>query len=74
MSAEAHPPVGVAHIGRSGVWRLWEGTTMSDYECCASGSCEVCRRPTGYTQRQREETQDYEPPWMRQHDREGWNR
>ena len=47
---------------------------MSDYECCASGSCEVCRRPTGYTQRQREEILDYEPPWMRQHDREGWIR
>ena len=50
------------------------GRPMSDYECCASGSCEVCRRPTGYTQRQREEIRDYEPPWMRQHDREGWNR
>ena len=31
-------------------------------------------RPTGYTQRQREEIRDYEPPWVRQHEREGWNR
>ena len=51
-----------------------EGELMSYYECCASGSCEVCRRPTGYTQRQREEMLDYEPPWVRQHDREGWIR
>ena len=29
---------------------------------------------TGYTQRQREEARDYEPPWVRQHDREGWIR
>ena len=47
---------------------------MSDYECCESGSCEVCRRPSGYSQSQREELRDYDPPWMRQHDREGWNR
>ena len=35
---------------------------MSDYECCASGSCEVCRRPSGYSQAFREELRDYEPP------------
>jgi hypothetical protein len=45
-------------------------------ECCASGSCEVCRRPvgyTGYTQQQRDELRDYDPPWVRQHQREGWH-
>ena len=47
---------------------------MSDYECCESGSCEVCRRPSGYSQSQREELRDYEPPWVRQHEREGWKR
>jgi len=41
-------------------------------ECCASGSCEVCRAPQGYTQAFREEVRDYEPPWVRQHEREGW--
>lgn len=45
-----------------------------DYECCASGSCEVCRRPVGYTQAQREKIRDCEPPWVRQHREEGWGR
>ena len=27
----------------------------ADYECCASGSCEVCRRPSGYSREQREQ-------------------
>ena len=41
-------------------------------ECCASGSCEVCRQPVGYTAKQRHEARDYEPPWIEQHRREGW--
>jgi len=47
-------------------------------ECCASGSCEVCRRPQGYSRQRREqierEQRGYEPPWVRAHKREGWNR
>ena len=43
-------------------------------ECCASGSCEVCRNPVGYTQDYRDEISDYEPPWVRQHREEGWGR
>ena len=43
---------------------------MTDYECCASGSCEVCHRPSGYSQRQRREARDYEPPWVRERRRE----
>jgi hypothetical protein len=32
---------------------------MDDYiECCASGSCEVCRRPQGYTPEQRQRIAD----------------
>ena len=51
------------------------------YECCASGSCEVCRRPSGgYSREQREKINrerdraldSYEPPWVRQRKREGW--
>lgn len=38
---------------------------MSVSECCASGSCEVCRRPVGYTQEYRDRIRDYEPPWVR---------
>jgi len=38
-------------------------------ECCASGSCEVCRRPQGYSRERREqvarEYQEYDPPWVR---------
>ena len=49
-----------------------------DFECCASGSCEVCRRPSGYSGEQREQFErdmrDYEPPWVRQHRDEGWGR
>lgn len=45
-------------------------------ECCASGSCEVCRRTHGYSRERREqirrELDGYEPPWVRQHRREGW--
>jgi hypothetical protein len=45
-----------------------------DFECCASGSCEVCRRPQGYSREQRahaERVMDtYEPPWVRQRKRE----
>jgi len=45
-------------------------------ECCASGSCEVCRRPVGYSRERREqinlEQDNYEPPWVRQRKREGW--
>lgn len=47
-------------------------------ECCASGSCEVCRMPQGYSPEQREqikrEAETYDPPWVRQHQREGWTR
>ena len=42
-------------------------------ECCASGSCEVYRRPVGYTQEYRDQIRDYEPPWMRAR-REEWER
>lgn len=39
-------------------------------ECCASGSCEVCRRPSGYSHEHREkivrEYRDYDPPWVRE--------
>lgn len=49
-----------------------------DSECCASGSCEVCRRPSGYSREQREQINrdrdSYDPPWVRQHEREGWHR
>lgn len=41
-------------------------------ECCASGSCEICRRPVGYSQEYRDEILDYEPPWVRQRREEGW--
>jgi hypothetical protein len=38
-------------------------------ECCASGSCEVCRRPSGYSHERREQIkrdwESYEPPWVR---------
>lgn len=44
---------------------------MSD-ECCASGSCEVCRRPMGYSRAYGEEVAEYEPPWVAQHREEGW--
>lgn len=43
-----------------------------DSECCASGSCEVCRMPQGYSRQYRDEIRDYEPPWVRQHREEGW--
>lgn len=49
-----------------------------EYECCASGSCEVCRRPQGYSRERRErlsrEAREYEPPWVTEHKREGWGR
>lgn len=43
-------------------------------ECCASGSCEICRAPQGYPREYRESLRndDYEPPWVRQHREEGW--
>ncbi|QDH91861.1 hypothetical protein SEA_PHRAPPUCCINO_186 [Mycobacterium phage Phrappuccino] len=45
-------------------------------ECCASGSCEVCRGPSGYSSERREQIRrdlaDYDPPWVREHRREGW--
>jgi len=38
-------------------------------ECCASGSCEVCRRPRGYSREQREqirrEMRYFVPTWRR---------
>jgi len=44
--------------------------TGQEYECCASGSCEVCRRPQGYSHTERErmtrELRDYDPPWVRE--------
>lgn len=44
-------------------------------ECCASGSCEVCRLPSGgYGREQREQIArefcEYDPPWVRER-REG---
>jgi hypothetical protein len=45
-----------------------------DFECCASGSCEVCRRPQGCSREQREEIarvmETYDPPWVRERKRE----
>lgn len=46
-----------------------------NYECCASGSCEVCRRPSGgYSREQREQItidrDSYDPPWVRERKRE----
>jgi hypothetical protein len=45
---------------------------MSD--CCASGSCEVCRHPSGYSRERREQIrrdyEDYIPPWTRERNRE----
>lgn len=45
-------------------------------ECCASGSCEICRRPRGYSRERREQIardrEIYDPPWVREHRREGW--
>jgi hypothetical protein len=46
-----------------------------EYECCASGSCEVCRRPEGgYSPARREQirkdSEGYDPPWVRER-REG---
>lgn len=50
----------------------------SEYECCASGSCEVCRRPSGYSRETRDrleqERDNYDPPWVVRHEREGWAR
>jgi hypothetical protein len=47
-------------------------------ECCASGSCEVCCHPSGYSRERREQIrrdmETYEPPWVREHRREGWQR
>lgn len=38
-------------------------------ECCASGSCEVCRAPSGYSRERREQISrdywEYDPPWVR---------
>jgi len=46
----------------------------NESECCASGSCEVCRRPSGYSRERREqivrELSSYEPPWARERRRE----
>ncbi len=42
-------------------------------ECCASGSCEVCRRPRGYSREQREQIardlDDFVPIWRREDQR-----
>ena len=39
-------------------------------ECCASGSCEVCRTPSGYSreyeERIRRDYREYELPWVRE--------
>ena len=39
-------------------------------ECCASGSCEVCRAPSGcsreYGERIRRDYREYNPPWVRE--------
>lgn len=43
-------------------------------ECCASGTCEVCRAPQGYSREFRQEIRDYEPPWVRRRKEEGWSR
>lgn len=44
--------------------------TTEDFECCASGSCEVCRRPSGYGWERREQIardfREYDPPWVRE--------
>lgn len=38
-------------------------------ECCASGSCEVCRRPQGYSRERREQIrrdmENFVPIWRR---------
>ena len=48
---------------------------MDDFECCASGSCEECRGPRGYSSEQRQrvadEYRDYDPPWVRERRRNG---
>ena len=39
-------------------------------ECCASGSCEVCRRPVGYSSDRREQIrrdlEEFVPIWQRE--------
>lgn len=36
---------------------------VDEVECCASGSCEVCRRPQGYSRGQREQlARDFNAP------------
>jgi len=45
---------------------------MTGFECCDSGSCEVCRRPAahGYSPERREQIardfREYDPPWVRE--------
>lgn len=37
---------------------------MDDYECCASGSCEVCRRPSGYSSEYRDRMNRDRDEWI----------